>query len=111
MRAFYHPDQALHDPLQYMRFGQVVAPKDLPIRTEKLLGALKRRGIAPEIPAARGVPPALGVHSSAYLHFLEHVWERWAQLPERGPEVWPNTFPIGAAGPRTTRDRLVRLRV
>ena len=45
MRAFYHPDQSLHDPQQYMRFGKIVAPKDLPERTEQLLGALKRHGI------------------------------------------------------------------
>jgi acetoin utilization deacetylase AcuC-like enzyme len=99
MRAFYHPDQALHDPQQYMRFGQIVAPKDLPIRTQRLLDALQARGIAPEIPVACGSHPALGVHTSAYLHFLENVWERWAQLPKRGPEAWPNTFPYWSGRP------------
>ena len=54
MRAFYHPDQSLHDPQQYMRFGQIVAPKDLPERTAQLLAALKAHGMAPELPAACG---------------------------------------------------------
>jgi len=93
MRAFYHPDQALHDPLQFMRYGRLVAPKDLPARTEKLLQALASRGIAPEPPNAHGAAPALGVHTPAYVHFLSTIWERWAQLPDHGPEVWPNTFP------------------
>lgn len=93
MRAFYHPDQALHSPQQYMRFGRIVPVKDLPVRTERLLGALARHGIAPAAPAAAGIEAALAVHTPAYLAFLETAWERWAALPDRGPEVWPNTFP------------------
>lgn len=93
MRAFYHPDQATHAPRQYMRFGRLIPVKDLPVRTEKLLGALERHGIAPERPAALGTAPALAVHTPAYVRFLETAWERWALLPDHGPEVWPNTFP------------------
>lgn len=94
MRAFYHPDQALHDPQQYMRFGKVVAPKDLPERTERLLGALAKHGIAPERPAAHGTDPILKIHDAGFVHFLETVWDRWQKLPaERGPEAWANTFP------------------
>jgi acetoin utilization deacetylase AcuC-like enzyme len=99
MRAFYHPDQALHEPLQYMRFGRIVAPKDLPERTERLLGALKTRGVAPQRPRSHGIEPALGVHAAHYLRFLETVWDRWVQAPERGPEVWPNTFPYWSGRP------------
>ncbi len=99
MRAFYHPDQAIHAPQQYMRFGRIVPVKDLPIRTEKLLGALTLHGIVPETPAVLGVDPALGVHTSAYLRFLETAWERWTHLPEHGPEVWPNTFPYWSGRP------------
>jgi acetoin utilization deacetylase AcuC-like enzyme len=99
MRAFHHPDQALHDPQQYMRFGRIVAPKDLPARTSELLAALASRGVTPEPPAAHGIAPALKVHAPHYLHFLEHVWDRWRQLPERGVEVWPNTFPYWSGRP------------
>jgi acetoin utilization deacetylase AcuC-like enzyme len=99
MRAFHHPDQTLHDPLQYMRFGRIVAPKDLPARTDELLGALARRGVGPEAPAAHGIAPALAIHAPHYLSFLAGVWERWAQLPEHGPEVWPNTFPYWSGRP------------
>jgi acetoin utilization deacetylase AcuC-like enzyme len=99
MRAFYHPDQALHEPLQFMRYGRLVQPKDLPARTNELLGALARRGIAPEAPASYGIAPALGVHTPSYLEFLAGVWKRWAELPDHGPEVWPNTFPYWSGRP------------
>jgi acetoin utilization deacetylase AcuC-like enzyme len=99
MRAFYHPDQALHEPLQFMRYGRLVAPKDLPARTLELLGALAARGVAPEASVAHGIAPALGVHTPSYLQFLAGVWDRWAQLPDYGPEVWPNTFPYWSGRP------------
>ncbi|AXC49913.1 histone deacetylase family protein [Paracoccus suum] len=100
MRAFYHPDQALHTPLQYMRFGSVVTPKDLPERTERLLGALARHAIAPEAPADFGLEPVTAVHTPDYVDFLATAWDRWQDLPpERGPEVWPATFPYWSGRP------------
>jgi acetoin utilization deacetylase AcuC-like enzyme len=99
MRAFYHPSQAAHDPQQYMRFGRVVAPKDVPARTEALLAALAGLKIAPEAPA-RDYPSAReAVHTKGFLRFLETAWDRWQQLPEKGPEVWPNTFPYWSGRP------------
>jgi acetoin utilization deacetylase AcuC-like enzyme len=99
MRAFYHPDQVLHDPQQFMRYGRLVAPKDLPARTDELLNALAARGVAPEAPAEHGAAPALGVHTPSYLKFLEGVWARWTELPDHGPEVWPNAFPYWSGRP------------
>ena len=99
MRAIYHPDQAIHETLQYMRFGKVIRPKDLPERTQRLLHALAKHAIAVEPPPAAGISPLLGVHTAPYLTFLETVWERWAALPEKGPEVWPNTFPYWSGRP------------
>lgn len=93
MRAYYHPEQALHDPLQFMRHGRIVAPKDRPARTEALLGALRARGIVPETPAVDAADARRAVHTAGYLEFLETAWDRWGTLPDRGPEVWPNTFP------------------
>lgn len=100
MRAFYHPDQALHETLQYMRFGRVVAPKDLPERTERLLDALAHHGIAPEKPREHGKDPILAVHDAGFIRFLETAWDKWQDLPsERGPEVWPSTFPYWSGRP------------
>src|SRR5580700_8930730 len=99
MRAFYHPDQALHDPLQFMRYGKLIAPKDVPERTAKLLGALAHHGVKPEPPAALGKAPALAVHTPSFVAFLETVWAGWEKLPDHGPEVWPNTFPYWSGRP------------
>ncbi|MBA4270218.1 MAG: histone deacetylase family protein, partial [Methylobacterium sp.] len=100
MRAFYHPDQSMHDPQQYLRYGRVVAPKDLPERTARLLAALERHGIAPERPASHGTGPVLEIHDAGFVRFLETAWARWQDLPaERGPEVWPSTFPYWSGRP------------
>ncbi|WP_306752550.1 histone deacetylase family protein [Paracoccus actinidiae] len=100
MRAFYHPEQALHDPQQYMRFGRVVAAKDLPCRTDRLLQALRRHGVQPELPKADGLEAALSVHTAPFLDFLRQAWDQWQDFPpERGPEVWPATFPYWSGRP------------
>lgn len=99
MRAFYHPSQSAHDPQQYMRFGKVAAPKDVPARTEALLAALSSLNIAPETPTRDHTAAREAVHTKGFLHFLETAWDRWQQLPERGPEVWPNTFPYWSGRP------------
>ena len=106
MRAFYHSDQAWHDPRQYMRFGRIVPPKDLPARTEALLGALGASGVSVEAPAAEDRDARLSIHTAAYLRFLETAWEQWCALPDHGPEVWPNTFPYWSGRPeeRARRD-------
>lgn len=99
MRAFFHPDQSLHDPQQFMQVGRIREPKDLPSRTEALLGALKQRGIAPEQPADYGTAPALTIHTRSYLDFLQSAFERWRQVPEAGPEVLPNVSPYWNGAP------------
>jgi acetoin utilization deacetylase AcuC-like enzyme len=102
MRAFFHPDQARHSPLQYVRFGKIVAPKDLPERTQRLLDALAARHIVPEVPQPAGTGPALGVHTPDFVRYLETAWARWTELPDHGPEVWPNTFPYWSGRPEET---------
>jgi acetoin utilization deacetylase AcuC-like enzyme len=99
IRAFYHPDQALHDPLQFMRAGRIAAPADVPARTARLLGALGQLGVVPEAPSQQYDEARLAVHTSGFLRYLETAWDRWQQLSPRGPEVWPNTFPYWSGRP------------
>ncbi|HMO28823.1 histone deacetylase family protein [Enterovirga sp.] len=99
MRAFYHPDQALHSPRQFMRFGRLADPTDIPVRTEKLLGALGRLGVEPEAPPDLGRRPASTIHPAHYLDYLETAYRRWLELPDHGPEVLPNTFPYWNGDP------------
>lgn len=99
MRAFYHPDQALHDPQVFMRAGVLAAPTDLPERTARLLAALVRQGITPEAGTVDGRDAALLVHARGYVDFLENAYRLWRELPDAGPEVFPNASPYwnGAA--------------
>lgn len=99
MKAFYHPDQAKHDPRQFMRYGRICEATDVPERTEELLKALARLGIQPEQPRDYGREAVDAVHSTAYLDYLETAYSRWIQLPEHGPEVLPNTFPYWNGDP------------
>lgn len=105
MRAFYHPDQAIHSPQQFMRYGRFVPIKDSPVRTERLIGALARHEITPEKPAEYGTAPVLTVHTPAYVRFLETAWDNWAQLPDHGPEVWPQYFPYWSGRPEEAARR------
>ena len=82
-----------------MRFGRVVAPKDVPARTEALLAALTALDFTPECPTRDYAAAREAVHTTGFLHFLETAWDRWQELPERGPEVWPNTFPYWSGRP------------
>lgn len=99
MRAFFHPEQHLHDPKQFMRVGRIADPTDLPSRTEALIGALARKGITPETPQDFGTAPALTIHKAHYLDFLATAYERWVKLPNAGPEVLPNVSPYWNGSP------------
>src|SRR5688572_14307868 len=93
IRAFYDSSQALHDPQQYMRIGRIIAPKDVPERTERLLKALAGLGVTTRGPDQDFDAARQAVHTAGFLRYLSTAWERWQELPDRGPEVWPNTFP------------------
>ncbi|MDX6749820.1 histone deacetylase family protein [Geminicoccaceae bacterium 1502E] len=93
MRAFFHQDQHLHAPQQFMRAGVISDPKDLPARVDALLGALAERGITPETPRDQGLEPLLAIHTKPYLDFLASAHDRWQQIPGAGPEVLPNVSP------------------
>lgn len=97
MKAFFSEDQLLHDPQQFMRVGRISKPTDVPARAEALGALLASRGIALQAPPDYGRAPLEGVHSAAYLDFLEHAYTRWQALrghgPEPGIEVLPNLSP------------------
>lgn len=99
MRAFYDPIQSAHDPSQFMRHGRIVAPKDLPERTTRLLNALSGLGLATTTPQHDDEAARLAVHTEGFLRYLSTAWERWQTLPDHGPEVWPNTFPYWSGRP------------
>ncbi|OZI74356.1 histone deacetylase family protein [Bordetella genomosp. 12] len=97
MKAFFSEDQLQHLPQQFMRLGRISAPTDVPARAETLRSQLQARGIRVESPPDFGREPLAGVHSEAYLDYLEHAYERWQGLRDQGldpgPEVLPNLSP------------------
>src|SRR5687767_817229 len=99
MRAFYDPAQAAHNPLQMMRYGRIIAPKDLPERTERLLRALTELGIQTSAPERDEEAARLDVHTAGFVRYLSTARERWQALPDHGAEVWPNTFPYWSGRP------------
>ncbi|MCB5175390.1 histone deacetylase family protein [Microvirga lenta] len=99
MRVFFHPDQHLHDPQQFMQVGRIVDPQDRPNRVDALLRALSARGLQPEQPEDYELGPALTVHAEHYLQFLATAYERWRQLPNAGIEVLPNVAPYWSGRP------------
>ncbi len=99
MKAFYDADQSLHDPQQFMRYGRIADPKDLPSRTEALLAALDRCGITADRPQDYGLDPVLAIHTQPYLDFLSTAFARWMQLRDAGPEVLPNVSPYWNGSP------------
>lgn len=99
MRAFYHPEQALHDPQVFMRAGVLAAPTDLPERTARLLAALARHDITAEASDIDGREAAGLVHPEHYLRFLETAHARWRELPDAGPEILPNVSPYWNGAP------------
>jgi len=100
MRAFYHPDQAIHSPVQFMRTGRICKATDVPERTTRLLDALARSGVTVEVPPALGDDTLMRVHPAHYLDFLRSAYERWITLPDHGEEVLANASPYwnGDAG-------------
>jgi acetoin utilization deacetylase AcuC-like enzyme len=97
MKAYFCPDQLLHDPQQFMRLGKLHKPTDLPDRADALRGALAAHGVPVQLPPELGRAPLELVHSSDYLDYLATAWPRWQALNvpgvQPGPEVLPNLSP------------------
>src|SRR5690349_6771950 len=106
MKAFAHPDQALHQPRWFVMRGRLCQNFEVAARAEALLGGLSAMGIAPEIPSEAPRAALEAVHPAAFLDFLRDAPAQWAALPDPGPELVPNIHPTpemlaqgGHAGP------------
>jgi len=100
MQAFFCPEQLRHTPQQFMRLGRFLSPPDVPERAATLRAVLARCGIALTTPRDYGRAPLAGVHSDAYLDYLEHAYSRWQALADNpvygmapSAEVLPNMSP------------------
>ncbi|ANF56843.1 histone deacetylase family protein [Halotalea alkalilenta] len=93
MKAFYHPDQALHHPRSYFSRGMMRTPQEIPQRVEHLVAAARGLGFELRVPDDAGAAPIGAVHGFDYLRFLESAYRRWKEVPEDwGEEVISNIF-------------------
>lgn len=93
MKAFHHPDEALHAPEFFLMRGRVRANYEIPARAASLREGLFALGITPEVPPPASLAALSRLHTADYLNFLEHAAADWAALPEAGPEVIANIHP------------------
>jgi acetoin utilization deacetylase AcuC-like enzyme len=106
MKAFAHPDQALHQPIWFVMRGRLRPNFEVAARAESLLAGLRQAGIAPSLPPPAPMAAIEAVHDPAYLAFLRDAAAEWAALADPGPELVPNIHPTpemleqgGGAGP------------
>ncbi len=93
MKAFYHPDQALHEPQSYFSRGKMRKPQEVAQRAEELVAAARTLKFDVQQPADAGMSPLTDVHALDYLQFLKSAHQEWRQLPEDwGDEVVSNVF-------------------
>ena len=90
MKAFAHPDQALHQPHWFVMRGRLHPNFEIAKRAEALLGGLAALGITPETPAEAPRAAIEAVHPAPYLDFLRDGPAEWAKLADPGPELVPN---------------------
>ena len=103
MKLFFDAAVLAHKPAQFMVAGRIRPPVETPDRALAMAGALEEIGLLRTQPIDRGLDPIHAVHAEHYTAFLREAYDRFAALPDRGPEVWPNAHPYRGAGPDLAR--------
>lgn len=103
LKLFFDEAVLAHKPAQFMVAGRIVPPVENPDRAVALAGALEAIGLTRMTPADAGLDPIHAVHADHYTAFLREAYDRFIELPEHGPEVWPNAHPYLSAGPDLAR--------
>ncbi|WP_421992757.1 hypothetical protein [Roseococcus sp.] len=93
MKAFHHPDEALHAPQFFLTRGTVRSNFEIPARAAALRAGLEALGLAPATTPPATREELLKLNTPEYLEFLEQAAAQWAELPGAGPEVVANMFP------------------
>jgi acetoin utilization deacetylase AcuC-like enzyme len=106
MKLIFSDKQLAHRPRQTMVHGRIVDALEKPDRATTLIEALGVLGLARGDPVDAGHKPIMKVHSYHYVTFLQDAWQRFAELPDRGPELLANAHPyLGAAASLEPRIR------
>lgn len=98
MRAFFAPEQKLHDPKMFLSSGAPQPNPEQPARADRLLDGARAAGLAIERPRDHGLGPIAAVHTPEYLDFLQHIYQRWRRIEGASEEVIPNIHPLARDG-------------
>lgn len=93
MKVVFHPKQKQHYPARFLVNGRFQPNPEMPERLDRLLEGARLAGCEPETPSVTDMAPIEAVHSSAYLQFLEHAFERWQRIDGAADAVTPNIHP------------------
>jgi acetoin utilization deacetylase AcuC-like enzyme len=85
--------QQVHDPRSVLVNGAQQPNPEQPERVDRLLAAARAGGHEIAEPDDHGLAPIAAVHTPEYVHFLQHIHERWARIPGASAEVIPNIHP------------------
>ncbi len=93
MKIFYSDDHKLHAPKQELHRGQMISPHEGAHRMELLINGMKRAGFTDfNAPDTYDLARLLGVHSPAYIEFLQTAYGRWKAAGYAGG-VLPMSYP------------------
>lgn len=98
MRAFFAPEQKLHDPKMFLSSGAPQPNPEQPARADRLLDGARAAGLSIERPRDHGLGPIAAVHTPEYLDFLQHIYQRWRRIEGASEEVIPNIHPLARDG-------------
>jgi acetoin utilization deacetylase AcuC-like enzyme len=84
-----------HNPPHEFLDGTLIPVFESTERAAIIRAALRKAAPGPLIaPRAFGLDPLLAVHSEAYLHYLEHAYERWVAAGGAPEAVLPGTLAV-----------------
>ena len=93
MKAFYHFGQALHDPKFYMKNGNKIQAREVPLRGKIFNDTLANMQVPILESNDFGFEYISKVHSPDYLSFFRKSFEEWQKLPDSSEEIIPKSNP------------------
>ena len=80
MLAFFDDQQLEHEPGFFLSSGSRRPNPEVGERATVLKDILILHGHELKIPKSHGMEPVAAIHTPAYLHFLENIYQRWQQI-------------------------------
>lgn len=98
MKVVFADIQKQHNPKSFFSSGAPQPNPEVPERAVRLLAAAKLAGLTLESPDDYGLQFIAQVHTPEYLHYLEHIYERWSRIQGGSAEVQAGIHPVRSDG-------------